>query len=76
MTYNIKLEERKLVSLINDTLDAYNKAHVTAPIGVIIFSSLIEKTLKLNRSLLTPTNITILVADQGSGAFELVKIAI
>lgn len=75
-TYNEVLEERKLASLLNDTLEAYNKAHYSEQISVIIFNTLIEKTLKINRALLMPMANTILVADQGSGAYELVKIAI
>ena len=70
------LEEKKLVSLLNDTLENYNKTHYQEQISVIIFNTLIEKTLKINRSLLMPMANTILVADQGSGAYELVKIAI
>ena len=54
----------------------YNKAFPQNPINVVIFSSIIEKTLKISRALQTPYAHTILVADQGSGAFELCKLAI
>ena len=75
-TYNEKAEERKLIGLLNDTLESYNKLHYHGKLSVVIFGSLIEKTLKINRSLLMPMANTILVADQGSGAHSLVKIAI
>ena len=61
--YNEKFEEKKLIALMNDTLEAYNKLHHSAQISVIIFISLIEKTLKINRSVMMPMTNTILVAE-------------
>ena len=57
------MEERKLVTLLNDTLENYNKTHFYQQINVIIFNTLIEKTIKINRSILMPMSNTILVAD-------------
>ena len=54
----------------------YNKSNPQTQINVVIFTSVIEKTLKISRALVIPYSHTILVADQGTGAFELCKLAI
>ena len=41
----------------------------------MIFDSIIEKTLKIARSVLMPFANTILIADRGAGANELCKMA-
>jgi len=74
--YNEIIEEKKLTALLNDTIEEYNKHHAQDQISVIVFNSVIEKTLKINRSIQVPMANTILVADQGTGASELCKIAI
>ena len=61
---------------MNEVMVDYNKANPQEQISVIIFNSIIEKTLKINRSIQIPFANTILIADQGSGANELCKMAI
>lgn len=70
------MEERKLTVLLTDTMTEYNKHNVQAQINIIIFNSIIEKTLKISRSIQVPFANTVLIADQGSGASELCKLAI
>ena len=74
--YNEIVDEKKLTILMNETMVDYNKANPQEQISVIIFNSIIEKTLKINRSIQIPFANTILIADQGSGANELCKMAI
>ena len=73
--YNEIVEEKKLTHLLQETIDDYNKNNSSDPISVIIFNSIIEKTLKINRSILLPFANTILIADQGTGASEICKMA-
>ena len=49
--YNEIVDEKKLTILMHETMEAYNKANPQEPISVIIFNSIIEKTLKINRSI-------------------------
>ena len=44
-------------------------------LDIVFFSSVIEKVLKINRSLRNYGCNTILVANEGSGSFELAKVA-
>lgn len=74
--YNEIIDERKLTVLLTDTMNEYNKHNPSNQISVIIFNSIIEKTLKISRSIQVPFANTILIADQGSGAGELCKMAI
>ena len=43
---------------------------------MVFFNSVIEKVIKINRSLHTYAGHTIIVAHEGSGSFELVKVAV
>ena len=45
-------------------------------IDVVFFGAVIEKVIKINRALKNFGGNTILVAHEGSGSFELVKVAI
>ena len=54
----------------------YNKDNSGNEIEVIIFNTIIEKTLKISRSLKQQCANTILIAEEGSGAYEIVKMAI
>lgn len=62
-TYNEIIDEKKLTILLNETMVDYNKANPQEQISVIIFNSIIEKTLKINRSIQIPFANTILIAD-------------
>ena len=41
----------KLAQVLNDTLADYNKSHYKNQLEVVIFNTIIEKTIKINRSL-------------------------
>ena len=74
--YNEAADEKRLTAILSEVMADYNKSNPQNQINVVIFSSIIEKTLKISRALQTPYAHTILVADQGTGAFELCKLAI
>ena len=63
--------------MMQDALLEYNaRSSGKSQIDVVFFSSVIEKVIKINRSLRMPGGHTILVALEGSGSFELVKVAV
>jgi hypothetical protein len=59
---------KKLSNLLNDILADYNKNHYKNPIDIVIFNTIIEKTVKINRSLYLQNSISILISEEGSGA--------
>ena len=61
---------------MNDILADYNKNHYKNPIDIVIFNTIIEKTVKINRSLYLQNSISILISEEGSGANWIVKLAI
>ena len=66
-----------MLQVMTDALIDFNSRSTgKQQIDVVLFNSVIEKVLKINRSLRTIGGNTILVANEGSGSFELVKIAI
>lgn len=63
--------------MMNEALIDYNtKASGKQQLDVVFFNSVIDKVIKINRSLKTLGGHTILVALEGSGSFELVKVAV
>ena len=76
--YRKKPEDEKIMlQVMTDALIDFNSRSTgKQQIDVVLFNSVIEKVLKINRSLRTIGGNTILVANEGSGSFELVKIAI
>ena len=62
--------------MLNELLLEYNKTHPREEIDIIIFNTVVEKTLKINRSIRQTGASTILIADEGSGAIELVRMAV
>ena len=62
---------------MEDTLQEFNQLNSgKTQLDIVFFNSVIEKVIKINRSLRTVGGHTILVAHEGCGSFELVKIAI
>ena len=59
---------KKLGQLLNDVLADYNKHHYKNPIDIVIFNTIIEKTIKINRTLYVQNAISILIAEEGSGS--------
>ena len=74
--YHETPEEKKLELMLTDIVLDYNKANPREELDIIIFNTVIEKTLKINRSIRQTSANTILIANEGSGALELVKMAI
>ena len=50
MQYNEIVSEEKLTFLMTEVMEDYNKKNAQNQISVVIFNSIIEKTLKINRS--------------------------
>jgi hypothetical protein len=57
-------------------IDYNSKSGGRNHLDVVFFQSLIEKVIKINRSMRQVGGHTILVAHEGSGCFELVKVAV
>ena len=74
--YNEKPSESKMQSVLTECLMEYNKHHAGNEIDVIIFNTVVDKAVKISRSLRQQCANTILIADEGSGAYEIVKMAI
>ena len=69
-------DERKLTQILQETIQEYNKLKPYERISVIIFNSIIEKTIKVNRAVHQPNSNTILIAETGAGGPEICKMAI
>ena len=74
--YNEVPEEKKVSHILQETIADYNKDRPSDMINVIIFNSVIEKTLKVNRAVHQSFANTILVVEVGSGGTEISKMAI
>ena len=75
-SYNETPASKKLEMILNEAMMEYNKANPREELDIIIFDTITEKTLKINRSIRQMCASTILIANVGSGAIELVKMAI
>ena len=62
--------------MLTDLVLEYNKANPREELDIIIFNTVVEKCLKINRSIRQVCASTILIANEGSGATELVKMAV
>ena len=62
--------------MLTDLVLEYNKANPREELDIIIFNTVVEKTLKIQRSIKQIGANTILIANEGSGAIELVKMAV
>ena len=49
--YNEIIEEKKLTAMLQESIHDYNKSNMQEQISVVIFDVIIEKTLKINRSI-------------------------
>lgn len=67
---------KKLSQVLADVVADYNKFHFKKPIEIVIFNTIIEKTIKINRAIHLANTVTILIAEEGSGAGSIVKLAI
>ena len=65
-----------MTTVLTECLMEYNKDNSGNEIEVIIFNTIIEKTIKISRSFKQQCANTILVAEEGSGAYEIEKMAI
>ena len=64
-------------NILQDALEDYNtKSGGRNQLDVVFFHSVIEKVIKINRSLNLTGAHTIIAAHEGSGSYELVKVAI
>ena len=73
----VPADEAVLQNMMTDALTEYNtRSAGKQQLDVVFFGSVIEKVLKINRALRPPGAHTILVAHEGSGSFELVKVAV
>ena len=62
---------------MEDALEEYNLSSTgKQQLDVVFFNSVVEKVVQINRSMKNVGGNTILVAHEGSGSFELVKVAI
>jgi hypothetical protein len=59
---------KKLSQQLYDTLADYNKNHYKNPMDIVIFNTIVEKTVKINRSLYLQNAISILISEEGSGS--------
>ena len=76
--YRLVPEQDKVMQeVMEEALEDYNgQSTGKTMLDIVFFSNVIEKIIKINRSLRMVGGHTILLAHEGSGSFELVKIAI
>jgi len=60
---------------MQDALADYNELHYKQPLEIVIFSFILDNTIKINRSVMSPYASTIIISEEGSGANPMTKLA-
>lgn len=65
-----------MIEIMQDALEGFNSRSTGKhKLDVVFFQAVVEKVIKINRSLRAVGGHTFLLAHEGSGSYELVKVA-